>query len=260
MRKFLFILLFVPALLCAQPAQFGFFSLKAVMEELPEYTEAQNNYNSLLELCDAEVASGEEVLTRAYVSFLDGQSTFPEPILRKRQKELQDLVDRNVALRDQLKVWLEQAHDSLFAPILLNVDMAVERVCLHKELAYAIDTDKEAYRYVNPNFGVDITELVIKEVVSPGTLQAEEGEKLFTGDEPAAEEEQSIEEAVAEESQSAAEEPVQEIVNEELQPVTEEDAATEEAHTAAEEKETEKPVKVDVIFYDNETESPSAAE
>lgn len=244
MRKFLFILLFVPALLCAQPAQFGFFSLKAVMEELPEYTEAQNNYNSLLELCDAEVASGEEVLTRAYVSFLDGQSTFPEPILRKRQKELQDLVDRNVALRDQLKVWLEQAHDSLFAPILLNVDMAVERVCLHKELAYAIDTDKEAYRYVNPNFGVDITELVIKEVVSPGTLQAEEGEKLFTGDEPAAEEEQSIEEAVAEETQSVAEE----------------DVATEEAHTAAEEKETEKPVKVDVIFYDNETESPSAAE
>lgn len=235
MRKFLFILLFAPALLCAQPAQFGFFSLKAVMEELPEYTEAQNNYNSLLELCDAEVASGEEVLTRAYVSFLDGQSTFPEPILRKRQKELQDLVDRNVALRDQLKVWLEQAHDSLFAPILLNVDMAVERVCLHKELAYAIDTDKEAYRYVNPNFGVDITELVIKEVVSPGTLQAEEGEKLFTGDEPAAEEEQSIEEAVAEESNSATEEP-------------------------AGEKETEKPVKVDVIFYDNETESPSVVE
>lgn len=252
MRKFLFILLFVPALLCAQPAQFGFFSLKAVMEELPEYTEAQNNYNSLLELCDAEVASGEEVLTRAYVSFLDGQSTFPEPILRKRQKELQDLVDRNVVLRDQLKVWLEQAHDSLFAPILLNVDMAVERVCLHKELAYAVDTDKEAYRYVNPNFGVDITELVIKEVVSPGALQAEEGEKLFTGGEPLAEEQHSIEEAVAEETQSATEEPAEESADEETQ--------SPEEGTASEEKEAEKPVKVDVIFYGDETENSSAAE
>ncbi len=174
MRKLLFVILLLPALLCAQTTEFGYFSLKVVMDSLPEYSEAQNNYNSLLELCDAEIAQGEETLTRNYVSFLDGQNTFPEPILRRRQKELQELVDRNVVLRDQLNEWLVQAHDSLFAPIVQKIDAAIERVCLRNNLAYAIDTDKEAYRFVHPDYGVNITRLIIKEVVSPTTAQMEQ--------------------------------------------------------------------------------------
>lgn len=183
MRKLLFLILLVPATLLAQNAEFGFFSLADVMDALPEYSVAQNDYNSLLERCDSEVARGEEELTRCYVSFLDGQRSFPEPILRKRQKELQDLVDRNVVLRDQLKEWLAQAHDSLFTPIIANIDKAVERVCLRNNYAYAIDTDKAAYRYVNPNFGVDITDLVIQEVISPAPIKNIVGEAAVATEE-----------------------------------------------------------------------------
>lgn len=173
MRKLLFMVLFAPAFLCAQTTEFGYFSLKEVMDSLPEYSEAQNNYNSLLELCDAEIAQCEETLTRNYVSFLDGQNTFPEPILRRRQKELQEQVDRNVVLRDQLNEWLVQAHDSLFNPIVKKIDAAIERVCLRNNLAYAIDTDKEAYRFVHPDYGVNITKLIVKEVISPVNIQME---------------------------------------------------------------------------------------
>ncbi len=167
MRKLLVILLFIPIASFAQQSQFGFFSLSEVMEALPECKVAQDDYNSLLERCDSEIARSEEELTRNYVSFLDGQNSFPEPILRKRQKELQDLVDRSVVLRDQLKDWLAQAHDSLFNPIVGKIDKAVENVCLRSNLAYAIDTDKAVYRFVNPNIGINITDLVIQEVISP---------------------------------------------------------------------------------------------
>lgn len=81
------------------------------------------------------------------------------------------MVDRGVILRDQLKDWLAQAHDSLFTPIVATIDKAVERVCLRNNYAYAIDTDKAAYRFVNPAFGVDITALVIEEVVSPAPAE-----------------------------------------------------------------------------------------
>lgn len=167
MRKILFLLLFLPVTIFAQTAEFGFFSMEEVMNALPEYATAQDEYNALLERCDSEVARSEEELTRCYVAFLEGQSSFPEPILRKRQKELQDLVDRSVMLRDQLKEWLSQAHDSLFAPIENKIDEAVERVCLRNNYAYAIDCDKRVYRFVNPNIGVKITDLVIQEVISP---------------------------------------------------------------------------------------------
>lgn len=167
MRKILFLVLFLPVTIFAQTAEFGFFSMEEVMNALPEYATAQDEYNALLERCDSEVARSEEELTRCYVAFLEGQSSFPEPILRKRQKELQDLVDRSVMLRDQLKEWLSQAHDSLFAPIENKIDEAVERVCLRNNYAYAIDCDKRVYRFVNPNIGVKITDLVIQEVISP---------------------------------------------------------------------------------------------
>lgn len=167
MRKLFFLILFLPAILYAQTTEFGFFSLTDVMDALPEYKAAQEDYNSLLERCDSEIALGEEELTRNYVAFLDGQNSFPEPILRKRQKELQDMVDRNVVLRDQLGDWLAQAHDSLFLPIIEKIDKATERVCLRNSLAFAIDTDKGGYRFIHPDFGVDITELLIEEINTP---------------------------------------------------------------------------------------------
>lgn len=178
MRKLLFVLLFLPVTLFAQNITFGYFSMSAVMDSLPQYKAAQDEYNALLERCDSEIAHSEEELTRCYVAFLDGQSSFPEPILRKRQKELQDLVDRSVVLRDQMKEWLVQAHDSLFLPIASEIDKATERVCLIKNLAYALDTDKESCRYINPNFGVDITAYVIMEVLAPNSLEAETIEQV----------------------------------------------------------------------------------
>ena len=171
MRNLLFVLILLPFTLSAQTVKFGFFGMNEVMEALPEYTAAQNDYNSLLELCDNEIAHNEAELTRLYVAFLDGQQSFPEPILRKRQKELQEMVDRSVVFRDQLKDYLAEAHDSLFSPIEQKIDAAVERVCLRNNLAYSIDTDKAAYRFINPDFGVNITDLVIQEVISPKPIK-----------------------------------------------------------------------------------------
>ena len=201
----------------AQNVKFGYFSAQAVMDSLPEYIAAQDEYNSLLERCDSEIAHGEQELTRSYVAFLDGQSTFPEPILRKRQKELQDLVDRSVLLRDQLKEWLAQAHDSLFLPIVAQVDKAIEAVCLASDLAYAIDTDNESYRYINPNYGVDITALVIEEILNPSPVveqpvTAEQPEATEPADTIEAQELVPAEPVASQETEEQAGEETQEII------------------------------------------------
>lgn len=213
MRKILFLLFFVPATLLAQNIEFGFFSMSAVMDSLPAYIAAQDEYNAILERCDSEIARGEEELTRCYVAFLDGQNSFPEPILRKRQKELQDMVDRGVILRDQLKDWLAQAHDSLFTPIVATIDKAVERVCLRNNYAYAIDTDKAAYRFVNPAFGVDITALVIEEVVAPVPTEAVVDEAVEAAVE-AENGDATAEEQVLTHEEQATDAPVIEIITE----------------------------------------------
>ena len=134
---------------------------------MPEYLQAVEEFELLKQRCETEIECNEQELTRKYVAFLDGQQDFPEPILRKRQKELQQMVDNSVVFRDRLKGWLSQAKDSLLAPYNELVDEALASVCERMELAYAINSDEIKYKYINPKFGEEITELVIEEIRNP---------------------------------------------------------------------------------------------
>lgn len=166
MRKLLLFLFLLSSALSAQ-AQFGYYSTSRVLEALPQYAQAQLDYQRLCQRCEKEIEHNEKELTRQYVAFIDGHRDFPEPILRKRQGELQRMVDNSVEFRKQLKMWLAEAQDSLYASSYNALDAALERVCVACNLDYAIDSDIMAYRYINPNKGVDITRMVTDAALYP---------------------------------------------------------------------------------------------
>lgn len=166
MRKLLLLFLFSPLVLMSQE-KFGFFSYNAVLDSLPQYKVAMDSYNMLKQRCLKEIDHNEQELTRFYVAFLDGYRDFPEPILRKRQKELQQLIDNSIAFRDELKAWLRHAKDSLTASSRLLVDSALVRVCTELSLSYVIDTDNGGYRYINPLFGEDVTKDIVSAIIFP---------------------------------------------------------------------------------------------
>ena len=168
MRKLLLMLMFLPLMTTAQNT-FGYFNYSQVLQQLPQYVQAQADYNDLLARCESEIKRNEQELTRSYVAFLNGQYDFPEPILRKRQKELQDLVDRSIVFREQVKDWLVQAHDSLFYPLNAIVDSAVAAVCMRNNLAYAIDTEQAGYKFINPAIGFDITDALLVTILTGET-------------------------------------------------------------------------------------------
>jgi hypothetical protein len=66
------------------------------------------NYGKLKQRCLKEVDHNEQELTRFYVAFLDGHRDFPEPILRKRQKELQRTFESLERIWDQYNVYEKQ--------------------------------------------------------------------------------------------------------------------------------------------------------
>ena len=166
MRK-LFLLLFVlPVMAVAQP-RFGYYSSSSVLKSLPQYKQAMEEYEALRLRCDEEVARNEQELTRLYVAFLDGHRDFPEPILRKRQNELQNHVDNSVNFRRQLKRWMVEAKDSLLTPSYQALDAAIEKVCIACDFDYVVDADAKAYAYINPNRGFDITAMLLDVVQYP---------------------------------------------------------------------------------------------
>ena len=166
MRRLLLFLIFSPFVLFAQ-TKFGYFSYKAVLDSLPQYAIAMEDYDKLKQRCLKEVDYNEQELTRFYVAFLDGQRDFPEPILRKRQKELQQMIDNSIVFRDQLKRWLRHAKDSLSQSSYQLIDSALPRVCEELSLTYIIDTDNGGYKYINPMCGENITADVISAILRP---------------------------------------------------------------------------------------------
>ncbi|MBQ2368099.1 MAG: OmpH family outer membrane protein [Bacteroidaceae bacterium] len=201
MRKYLFLLLMLPMAVAAQTNTFGYFRYKKVVEQLPEYSQVCNDYEALKKQCDAEIARNEEQLTRSYVAYLDGQNEFPEPILRKRQKELQELVDKSILFRKELQAWLTAAHDSLYAPLRAKVDDAVSRVCLHNNLAYIIDLDEAGYKFINPTCGFDITNALLGTlgIIVPEQETPAEGEQTTEGEEQQTQTQTQTQQTVVEE-------------------------------------------------------------
>ena len=166
MRK-LFLFLIVLSFSMLAKAQYGYYSNNSVLQALPSYEHATADYERLRQRCEKEIEHNERELTRQYVAFLDGYRDFPEPILRKRQNELQRLVDNSVNFRKELKVWLAQAKDSLFAPSREMVAVAAEKVAVACDLDYVIDTDAVAYVYMNPSKAVDITRMLLDAALHP---------------------------------------------------------------------------------------------
>lgn len=201
MRKYLLLFMLLLPMVVSAQTKFGYFNYNKVFQQHPQYAELKAEYDTLVCRCEKELMHNENELTRAYVSFLDGQRDFPEPILRKRQKELQELVDKSVKFRIELKRWLSQVKDSLFVAITNNVNEAIERVCLYNNLSYAIDLEKNCYAFINPLFGVDIDSALIAvmnglevPLLVPATEASEEAlEKVVSLDPPVIEDIENVE-------------------------------------------------------------------
>lgn len=160
MRRYLFFLLLFPLALTAQ-TKFGYFNYDKVLQHHPQYNVVKADYDSIVRRCEKELLHNENELTRAYVSFLDGQREFPEPILRKRQKDLQELVDKSMVFRVQIKEWLAQVKDSLFAPLTSSLEASAEQVALYNNLSYVINVDGDTYTFINPRFGINIDSAIV---------------------------------------------------------------------------------------------------
>lgn len=166
MRKLFILSAFLPLFVFAQ-GRFGYFSHSEAVNSLPQYLKATEEFEALKKKCHDEIERNEQELTRLYVAYLEGQRSFPEPILRKRQNELQQMVDNSLRFRDQLKQWLSEARDSLYQPSYKVIDDALKIVSEVYSLDYAIDSDARIYKYINPEKGIDITAAVITVAANP---------------------------------------------------------------------------------------------
>lgn len=162
------IVLTLLALLTAMPIaaqseiKYGYLSYEAVMRSLPEYAEMQSNLNDLRQKYEAEQKRVEFDFNKKYEEFLDGQKNFPKTILQKRQSELQEMLDKNVAFKKESQRLLAEAEETMTADIRAIVAQAVEKIGQERGYAFILNTDTNAATWMNPTMGENITEAVQK--------------------------------------------------------------------------------------------------
>ena len=139
---------------------FGYLSYEAALKSMPEYAEVQQQMKALQEQYQAETLRVEDEFNRKYEDFLDGQRDFPRTILQKRQTELQELMEKNIAFREHSLQELAQAEQEAMAPLRIRLIETLGNIGRERGYAFIVDTDQKALPFINPAMGEDITELV----------------------------------------------------------------------------------------------------
>ena len=175
--KRLFVLLFVvvPVVASAQ-VQFGYLSYKQVLKEMPEYTQAMQELQTLKAKYNEEATRGEAEFQKKFVDFLQGQKDFPQTIMQKRQAELQTLMDNGVAFRVQVQGLIAQAEKDLVAEVQKKLNRILLEVGVEYGYGFILNTDDNACPFINPVVGVDVTEIVRQKLGAAASSQDEQNE------------------------------------------------------------------------------------
>ena len=157
MRKSLFALLVLVSMTAMAQSRFGYVSYKEMVMALPEYGIVKAHIDELQAKYEAEIERSDREFNQKYADFIEEQSQFPDNIRMKRHKELQELMEKSIAFKDEVNRTMIEARKEMMKPLYEKVDEAVMKVCIDGDYDYILNTDEKAYIAINPQRGEDIT-------------------------------------------------------------------------------------------------------
>lgn len=143
-----------------QHRPFGYLSWNDVLRAMPEYAQAQKSLEDLKKTCDGEMERAEQEFSKKFAEYIDGQKTFPENIMLKRQKELQLLMDQSLQFKKEAMEMLQKAEEEIMNPLNAKLQDAIIAVGKKRNFAYVLNTDSNAYPYIGED-GEDCTDAVL---------------------------------------------------------------------------------------------------
>ena len=163
MKRFLFLLLTVFTLSASaqttEPVlKFGFLSYDTIIQSMDDYAFVESGMQALQEQYAAEQKRVEDEFNKKYEEFLDGQRDFPQTILQKRQMELQELMEKNIAFKKESQRLLAEAETKQYQTLRTRIQGAVETVAKAQNLCFVLNTDTGAFTWMSAEKGEDITE------------------------------------------------------------------------------------------------------
>lgn len=141
--------------------RFGYLSYNDVLHAMPEYERAMKSLDELRSTYEQEMQRAEQEFSKKFTEYLDGQKSFPENIMLKRQKELQQLMQQSLQFKSEAEDRLQEAERELLEPVREALNEAIRTVGNKQGYAYVLNTDANAYPYISGDgMAEDCTDMV----------------------------------------------------------------------------------------------------
>jgi outer membrane protein len=151
--------------------KFAYLSYEQALKAMPDYQLVQMSLSDLRAQYEAEQQRVEQDFNIKYEEFLEGQRDFPESILRKRQTELKELLERNIAFKAESRQQIARAEEEKLSPLKAKLEEILTRIGLERGYAFILNTDANAAPFLHPALGEDITDLVNTAIQKQNTLK-----------------------------------------------------------------------------------------
>lgn len=142
--------------------KFGYLSYDSAIHAVPGYALVQQSMNDLRSQYEAEQKRAEQDFNLKYEEFLEGQRDFPETILRKRQTELKELLERNVAFKAESRRELQKAEAEAMAPLKARLAEVLAAIGHQYGYAFILNTDVNAVPFIHSEMGEDVSGRVVE--------------------------------------------------------------------------------------------------
>ena len=140
----------------------GFLSYDSALVSMPEYAIAQQQIAETRQAYDDEMKRVEKEFNDKYEEFLENRKDYPRTILLKRQTELQELLEKNIAFKNQSRQELQQIERQILAPLRIRLNETIATIARQQQLTMVVNTDSNASPFIEPMQSVDLNETVIR--------------------------------------------------------------------------------------------------
>ncbi len=148
-------ILALPLSVMAQ-TKFGHMNSQDVITAMPEYTKAQTDLDAMAKQYQEEMQRTQEEFNKKYQEFLAQADSLPRNIAERRQKELQDMDQRQQQFQQEVYQSMQKAQQDALTPIYQKLETAIQAVGKAEGVIYIFDIARTPVAYIGAE-SVDLT-------------------------------------------------------------------------------------------------------
>lgn len=151
-------LLALPMGVFAQAQKFGHVNSADVISLMPEYLKAVDDLKAMEKQFTDELTRTQDEFNRKYQEFQQAlaNDSLPQNIAERRQKELEDMMQRQQQFKEEATMQMQRAQQEKMAPVYKKLNDAIAAVGQAEGVVYVFDLARTDIPYVS-TASVDLT-------------------------------------------------------------------------------------------------------